>query len=49
VVCAIRIWLSGAGSLGGAGFAEACAYPVWSRELGYLGDYHYLFLARKAA
>ena len=31
------------------GFSEANAYPVWSRELGYLGDYHYLFLARKAA
>ena len=31
------------------GFAEATAYLVWSLELGYLGDYHYLFLARKAA
>ena len=31
------------------GFSEAKAYPVWSREFGYLGDYHFLILARKAA
>jgi SAM-dependent methyltransferase len=31
------------------GFAEASAFPVWSSEFVYLGEYQYLFLARKAA